>query len=374
MGEYFPDFCMTDNKKVNRGRTKSLDEKRIAGKIKDSKKYVDESDISNSDICGIINLGNNCYLNSGLQIIASCRELLYELDNINSSQRIIPLIKKAIYSLLNDKIYNPNDFMNYFCSHNSDFIRGSQCCSQNFIRTLIRNMNLDCLSLNCQKIYENNQYHPKGEEKIQYEKFLSANKIFPESKIQSLFSGMIKSYSKGKCKRCKKNIENYSFSYFIDQNLYLDEIDASCNFSYVLNANIGSENELSMDCSCGKENILKEQTKIIKLPEILIFTLERYQGETNNVQIKPDSILYMKKYTDENLITDCTEYELFAINIRYGRTANFGHEICQVKRNGQWYEINDRIGKKIFNTSHHDCSYGLFLGKRTVINHIHYCN
>ena len=41
---------------------------------------------------------------------------------------------------------------------------------------------------------------------------------------------------------------------------------------------------------------LKEETKIVKLPEILIFTLERYQGPTNNVLTEPDDIIDMNKY------------------------------------------------------------------------------
>lgn len=374
MGEYLPFSCTTGNKKTNssshhRGtnKTKSLDEKRIASHMSQpekyafGKKYMDEMDISSSNICGIINLGNNCYLNSGLQIIASCRELVSELNKTNNSRGIIPYIKKAVYSLLNDKIYNPDNFMNYFCSKNSDFIRGSQCCSQNFIRTLIRNINQDSLNQG-EKIYKNTQYYPSGKESTEYNKFISG--IYPESKMQSIFSGITKSYSQGRC-RCSQYIENYSFSYFIDLNLYLDEIDYRCKFSDVLNSNIGIPNNLSMDCPrCGKEINLKEETKIIKLPDILIFTLERYQGETNNVEIMPDTYLDMRKYIDRNLNVDCTDYELFAINVRYGRTANFGHEICQVKRDGQWYEINDRYGKKIYSPSHNDCSYGIFYRKK----------
>jgi len=374
MGDYFPLSCTPGNKKTNsssrhRGtnKTKSMDEKRIASHMNQPEKYGlyknyrDETDISNSDICGIINLGNNCYLNSGLQIIASCTELVDELRKTNNSRGIIPHIKRAVYSLLNDKIYNPNTFMDYFCSKNSDFIKGSQCCSQNFIRTLIRNINQDSLNQG-EKIYKNTQYYPSGKESTQYSKFI--NGIYPESKMQSIFSGITKSYSKGRC-RCNHDIENYSFSYFIDLNLYLDEIDYRCRFSDVLNSNIGTPNNLSMDCPrCGREVNLKEETKIIKLPDILIFTLERYQGETNNVEIVPDSNLDMRKYIDKNLMVDGTNYELFAINVRYGRTANFGHEICQVKRDGQWYEINDRYGKKIYNPSHNDCSYGIFYRKK----------
>ena len=359
-------YCYNNASSVSRyGKSmdKSMDTKRIAPtkNFASSKSYVNESEDSSSKICGIINLGNNCYLNSGLQILASCDELIYELYNTDSNQRIIPHIKNAINSLLTEKIYNPNSFIDYFCSKNSDFIRGSQCCSQNFIRTLIRNMNLDCLN---QKdiVNRNAQYNPSGKEKEEYEKFLNINKIYPESKIQSIFSGITKSYSQGKC-QCKTIIDNYSFSYFIDLNIYLDEIDSNCNFSDVLYSNIGGANNLSMNCpGCRREINLKEYTKFIKLPNILIFTLERYQGQTNNVEINPNPI-NLNKYIDKNLTVDCTNYELFAINIRYGKTANFGHEICQVKRNGIWYEINDRYGKKIKNTSHYDCSYGLFYRK-----------
>ena len=127
---------------------KSMDTKRIVEtqKFGPSKSYINESEDSSSKICGIINLGNNCYLNSGLQILASCDELVYELFGPDSNQRIIPNIKDAIYSLLTKKMYNPTNFIDYFCRKNKDFIRGNQCCSQNFIRTLIRNMNLDCLN------------------------------------------------------------------------------------------------------------------------------------------------------------------------------------------------------------------------------------
>ena len=79
----------------------------------------------------------------------------------------------------------------------------------------------------------------------------------------------------------------------------------------------------------------KDETKYIKLPNILIFTLERYQGQTNNVSIIPDEIIDVKAYTDISVKYESNIYELFVINIRFGSTANFEHKICQVKRNGE---------------------------------------
>ena len=346
---------------------KEFDYKDFDKESNDSSDSDDNYFEKNKNIHGIKNLGNNCYLNSGLQIFASCEELINLLDQRECKNlgKITSLFKNAMEKLLNNGngIYNPKKFIDYFCKINTDFINGFQNCSQTFIRTLIGNINKESIDNKCELITKNEQY-PKtnNQEYKEYENFIK--NIYPESKIQSIFSGITKSYSKGNCPFCKKKIENYSFNYFIDQNMYLDDFEDSCKFSEILRANIGISNNLTMDCpGCNKEIQIKEETKIIKLPDILIFTLERYQGIPNKVEIKPDIKLQMKDYIDENLKVDSTEYELFAINIRFGSTASFGHEICQVKRDGKWYEINDSFGTEIKDISYFDSSYGLFYKK-----------
>ena len=103
------------------------------------------------------------------------------------------------------------------------------------------------------------------------------------------------------------------------------------------------------------------------MPNVLIFTLERNLGNPNKVPIIPNNTINMDKYLDKNLKIDSAEYELFAINIRLGSTINFGHEICQVKRNNIWYEISDTLGNVLGNELpkdyYNDSSYGLFYRK-----------
>ncbi len=316
----------------------------------------------NSKPSGIYNIGNNCYLNSGLQILASCDNLVEELDKINISyaKNIIYYLKEAFDYLLNKKItYEPSKFIRYFSEKNNDFILGTQCCSQNFIRTLIRNINEECIKHNYNLIDENKQYSETNAKiSKDYEKFIK--NIYPESKIQSLFSGITKSHSKGVCPYCTGKIDNYSFNFFIDQIMYLDGFEHKCKFSKVLKENLGFDSDLTMGCpKCKKEIEVEEKTKIIKLPEILIFTLERYQGSPNRVKIEPDDFLEMSEYIDKTSFVESTLYELFAINIRFGSTINYGHEICQVKRDGKWYEINDSSVNDKTN-SYFDSSYGLF--------------
>ena len=78
-------------------------------------------------------------------------------------------------------------------------------------------------------------------------------------------------------------------------------------------------------------------SSFVKIPEIFIFTLERYLIR-NKVPVEPDDNINIYKYADKNLyctLEDCN-YELFAINIRIGEDLSSGHEICQVKEKEKW--------------------------------------
>ena len=53
-----------------------------------------------------------------------------------------------------------------------------------------------------------------------------------------------------------------------------------------------------MNCpKCSKEIKIKEETKIIKLPPVLIFTLQRSQGNTiNKIEILHEEIIDFKNF------------------------------------------------------------------------------
>ena len=93
--------------------------------------------------CGIINYGNNCYLNSGLQILATCDKFVKELEKYkNIKNGFIGLINEALYKILNEDIYDPKLFLHHFCFINSES-SSTRYCSQNFIRILLNNLNKD---------------------------------------------------------------------------------------------------------------------------------------------------------------------------------------------------------------------------------------
>ena len=331
----------------------------------DKYKYQDYREnylLNDTKFGGIINYGKNCYLNSGLQILISCDEFVNELKRNNDGRNetnLVNLTKEAINTLMIGQKYDPAKFISLFGTKNRDF-DGVQNCSQNFIRTLIKNLNDELVNYPYTNIIrENIDFKPRTNgEYNKYIDFIKSNSIYPESNLLSIFSGITESHSSCICRYCHKTIDEYSFNYFIDQSIYLDEINYRCNFRDVLDKNF-ENNKLTMDCpQCRKEINMDEVTKIIKLPEILIFTLERYQGTNNEVEIEPDPIIDMSRYVDINCFKG-TKYKLFAINIRFGKTKNFGHEICQVERNGRWYEFND---EKVYErkTTYNKNSYGLF--------------
>jgi len=318
-------------------------------------------------ICGIINIGNNCYLNAGLQILSRCHGLVKLLINSDyEKDELINLLVESMIILIfrKDKYYNPTKFIKCFCKRNKDFIIGQQNCSQDFIRTLLRNIN-DTYEKKTRYEY----YTPEDIEKKAYKTYIFENNIFPESKPYSLFSGMLKIQIKGICTNCKEKINNYSFSNFVDQHIYLNSFNTRCKFSEVLRKNIGQENKAFMKCPKCKEKLhLNSLSKFIKLPEIFIFTLERFLVR-NTVPIEPDEFINIYDLIDDACDIDKNQcyYELFAINIRKGKDLSFGHEICQIKQKNKWYTIDDGDYYER-QREYNEYSYGLFYRKIQIVN------
>ena len=146
------------------------------------------------DLCGIKNYENNCYFDSGLQILVSCERFLEELKKYYIYNKpLTNLLREAIYKLQKEKNYDPLKFLTYFTTKNTEFF-GVQSCSQNFIRTLIKNLNDQLNSTYNNLIVESEYYRPAidTEEGIKYYNFIKSNNIYPESSLLSIFSGITK--------------------------------------------------------------------------------------------------------------------------------------------------------------------------------------
>jgi len=116
---------------------------------------------------------------------------------------------------------------------------GEQSCSQNFIRTVLNNVNdeIKFSKKNCLESYEN--YNTKDQNEIKaYKNYIKEKNIYPESDVLSTFTGKLKSHTKGECGKCYKKFNRYTFCYFIDLIMNLDNIYQRSQFDKVIKESV----------------------------------------------------------------------------------------------------------------------------------------
>ena len=105
-------------------------------------------------------------------------------------------------------------------------------------------------------------YNDNSPIKKNYNLYLKQNNIFPESKALSIFSEILKSHLRGSYKTCRNYIGNYSFCYFIEQNLFLDSIFRPCYFEDVIKQNLSSSDIFTRNWEkCGRSKKINENKK-----------------------------------------------------------------------------------------------------------------
>jgi ubiquitin C-terminal hydrolase len=321
---------------------------------------------------GIKNYGYNCYINSGLQILSKIEKLTEKIKSYSGKSELLNSLKNA-FEFLNKsdeykKSLDPRDFMEKYLSYNNE-LKKSQNCSQSFIRKLIYNINNELTkekpgnNIDLKYLYTIDQRTYEYQFFLQY---IKREKILEQSQIFCMFSIITKSLINDDCPFCRNNINQIAYNQFLDQILYLDAFENKKKISFLnlLYENIGKNMNLTMNCTyCNKEIKVKEITKIVKLPEIIIFTIERFIRGINDIKITNEKKINMKNYLDDLVkekYKNEVEYKLFAINIRYG--GHYGHQICQIILNdNNIYEINDSEFGKIKEADLEEkYSYGLF--------------
>ena len=78
-------------------------------------RLIDETE--EKSFVGIINIGNNCYMNAGLQILSRCYPFVKILTESNyTKDKLIKVLTESLTTLLfrKDKFYNPSEFIEYF--------------------------------------------------------------------------------------------------------------------------------------------------------------------------------------------------------------------------------------------------------------------
>ena len=280
--------------------------------------YIDNYKYSLKKPSGFKRIENHSYFISGLQIIASCEII----QKILIDRRYI---RSDLISLLNDIFVQLNDSLTP----------------------------IDCSNL-CKYLTHNgilNKYNIEGDSQTFIESLIKNINEHIEINFLSIFSLKSEIYIFGNCQYCNKKINKNDISSDIIQKIKFDNIK-----QYISIIELMLRSQKEMPCPfCEKTIRLYKEIHPIELPEILIFTIEKINFKNFFVQIE--------------IMIEKVRYQLFAINIKFEENPEKIYYICQVKREGKWYEINNEFVESINGPGekHNNRICGLFYKKKSYI-------
>ena len=154
-----------------------------------------------------------------------------------------------------------------------------------------------------------------------------------------LFSGWMQ--QKTICSTCNKTSTVYQP--FIDLSISLSDVST---LEQGLHALTKPEELSGYECdACGTAVKAEKQSLIHRPPPVLVVQLQRFQFRSLNSskitkQISYPMTLDITHYTDAPSC-DANKYTLTALINHVGETVNFGHYVCAVAHNGNWFFYND---------------------------------
>ena len=296
---------------------------------------------------GIDNIGNNCYINSVLQILKNIPKFTYEFYKLNNtSENILNSLKDLLINICNVNIssFSPTHFKKYLGIENKRFAGNNQYDSTIFYVALLNiiNKKLNKAKNDSSKKIDMTKYNDKSlQEKFEIWKnnYLSKNQTFIFEFFYIFYVNEIE------CDSCHNITQTFQSMNFLDFPIITEK-------GNIKNLEECFENYQMIKCLndyCSKCHHLKlsQHFTLIELPPVLMINLKRV-GEKcayfNEIEI-PFQLDMEKiiKYVKNNSI-----YELRGFIKHYGKE-NSGHNLafCKNMFDDKWYQYNDSICSSI---------------------------
>ena len=297
---------------------------------------------------GLNNIGNNCYINSVLQILKNIPKFTYNLSKINNnSDKFLNSLKDLLINICKSNIssFSPIEFKTNLGLENKRFSGNNQYDSTIFYVSLLNiiNKKLNKANKDNYKKIDMKQYDNKNlQERFEIWKknYLSKNQTFIFDLFYIYFINEIE------CNYCKNKTHTFQSMNFFDFPIITEN-------SVIKNLKECFENyqmKKSIDiCSKCYKAQLTQQFIIIELPPVLIINLKRV-GEKNVYYNEIDIPLQLNMEEIIKQGKNNSIYELRGFIKHFGdEKSGHNYSICKNMFDDKWYSYNDSICKPIDN-------------------------
>jgi ubiquitin C-terminal hydrolase len=330
-------------RRIEKDEISGLEERR---KLENESQLRDNEFHQINQLYGFINNGNNCYLNSSLQLLTRVKELRENILNVKSENICIDTITEGkicvefqniVQHILNGKKnIDPRKLKKVMGGIDERYKDNNQEDANEFISNFLDGL-LDEIG------DKNNLPEPldiKNEsDKAAYDKFYKRfYKIKGNSFLLDLFYSIIKTQKV--CQSCS-NVNSIKFNAFNIIELPIKCLAKRGNdikFEDIIDNYLKKNENINGECKfCGSNNIY-EKINIYSLPKYLIL----YFGRTIDNYYIDNQIIYPYKYTFESFINNDTDYNLECV-IEHSGGAHYGHytSLCPINKVNKWYKFSD---------------------------------
>ena len=289
---------------------------------------------------GLTNIGNNCYLNSVLQLLKNIPKFTYifYLMDENSGKFLLSLKKlflKICFS--KDSSFSPKEFKDNLGKENKRFSGSNQYDSTIFYISLLNIIQKKLkIQNNSYKKIDNKQIQNQSLEEnynIWKENFLSKNHSFIIDYFYTFYMSEIE------CNFCHNKLQSFQCTNFLDFPIISEKNEVK-NLEECFN-NYQMVKSLIFECSECKKKNLSQNFTIMELPPILMINLKRVgEGKAHFNEIEIPFQLDMEKLIKKTKINSIYELRGFIKHIG-DETCGHNYSFCKNMFDDKWYEYND---------------------------------